>query len=114
MLKIRRTGDPFHLEHGSIDEHRNKSAETQKTKIKILVDQKIARYIGTSRGQYGFVSETVKKEGVEMTFMAYHVKDGFARWYLMMFGDYAQILEPESLKKRIRELLKKTESRLLG
>lgn len=111
MLKIRRTDDPFHLQHGTIDEHRNKRTETQKTKIRILVDKKIARYIGTNRRQYGFVSETVKKEGVEMTFMATHVDDGFARWYLM-FGDFAQILEPESLKGRVRELLKKTEAML--
>lgn len=112
MLGIRRTSDPFHLEHGTIDEHRNKRTETEKTKIRILVDKKIARYMGTSRSQYGFISETVKKEGVEMTFMASHVENGIARWYLM-FGDFAQILEPESLKERVRELLKKTESKLL-
>ena len=113
MVKIRRTDNPFHLEHGTIDEHRNKRMETQKTKIRILVDKKIARYIGTSRKQYGFVSETVKKEGVEMNFMAPHMENGFARWYLM-FGDYAQILEPESLKDRIRELLRNTEKKLMG
>ncbi len=112
MLKIRRTGDPFHLQHGTIDEHRNQRTETEMTKIRILVDKKIARYIGTTRRQYGFVAETVKKEGVEMTFMASHMKDGFARWYLM-FGDYAQILEPESLKERVRELLRNTEIRLM-
>lgn len=113
MVKIRRTVEPFHLQHGTIDEHRNKRTETQKTKIRILVDKEIARYIGTSRKQYGFVSETIKKEGVEMTFMAPHMENGFARWYLM-FGDYAKILEPESLKERVRELLRHTEKKLLG
>ncbi|MGB7393384.1 MAG: YafY family protein [Pricia sp.] len=113
MVKIRRTRNPFHLQHGTIDEHRNKKSDTQKTKIRILVDKEIARYIETTRKQYGFVSETITKKGVEMTFMAYHVEDGFARWYLM-FGDYAQILEPESLKNRIRELLRNMENKLLG
>lgn len=111
ILKIQRTVGDFTLEHGTLDEHRTKREEPQKTKVRILVDKQIARYIGSTRNQYGFVSETAKKEGVEMTFMTPHIQDGFARWFLM-FGDYAKILEPESLKERVRELLRKTESRL--
>lgn len=113
MLKIKRTNTVYTLEHGSLDEHRTKTEDLQKIKIRILVDKQIARYIGSTRNQYGFVSEEQKKDGVEMTFMTRHIENGFSRWYLM-FGDYAKILEPESLKKRVGELLKKNESKLLN
>src|SRR5690606_9042852 len=97
------------LEHGTIDEHRNKNKDIKKIKVRILVDKKIARYIKNGRKYYGFVSEEIKKDQVEMTFMTSDIENGFPRWYLM-FGDYAKILEPESLKDLIRELLKKTEN----
>ncbi|HEA22856.1 MAG TPA: YafY family transcriptional regulator [Pricia antarctica] len=111
ILKIQRTLTDFTLEHGGIDDYRNQSEEQQKTKIRILVDTPIARFMRGTRSQYGYVSEEVKKEGVEMTFMTSFVQEGFSRWYLM-FADYATILEPESLKERIRELLKRSEARL--
>ena len=111
ILKIQRTLTDYTLEHGSIDDYRNQKQEHQKTKIRILVDTPIARFIKGNRSQYGYVSEEVKKEGVEMTFMTSFVQEGFSRWYLM-FADYATILEPESLKERVRELLKRSETRL--
>ena len=111
MLQIKRTEKPFTLEHGTIDEHRSKRAETQKTRVRIRVDKKIARYIAASRTRYGFVSETIKKNDVEMTFMTSGLEHDFPRWYIM-FGDYATILEPESLKNRIKEIVKKMESKL--
>ena len=48
---------------------------------------------------------------MEMTFMTSSVDEGFARWYLM-FGDYAKVIEPESLKTRLRDIIKKTEAKL--
>lgn len=111
IMRIQRTTIDFTLEHGTIDEHRSKKDDVKKTKVRILVDKQIARYIRNTRNQYGFVFEESKEDGVEMTFMAPHLRDGFSRWYLM-FGDYATILEPDSLKERIRELLKESEARL--
>lgn len=111
MLQIRRTEKPFALEHGTLDEHRAKKPELPKTKVRILVDKKIARYINSGRSHYGFVSERPLKDEVEMTFMTSDIQNGFSRWYLM-FGDYASILEPESLKQRIKEIVKKMESKL--
>ncbi|NNE78618.1 MAG: YafY family transcriptional regulator [Pricia sp.] len=111
MLQIQRTQIPFHREHGTIDAHRSKNPEAQKTKVRILVDKRIARYLNSGRRQYGFISEKPGKDQVEMTFLTPDLENGFARWYLM-FGDYAQILEPERLKDRITEILKKTEKRL--
>ncbi|WP_373517382.1 hypothetical protein [Pricia sp.] len=48
-----------------------------------------------------------------MTFLTSDMQNGFSRWYLM-FGDYATILESESLRERVKELLRNTESKLLG
>lgn len=112
MLQIGRTQLSFTLEHGTIDQHRNRETTVPRTMIRILVDKKIAKYIHNGRKYYGFVSERIKNDQVEMTFMTTDMENGFARWFLM-FADYAKIVEPQRLKERIRELLKKTESMLL-
>lgn len=113
IIRIERTPLDFLLQHGTLDEHRQKREEVQKTKVRILVDRKVARYLQGSKKYYGFVSEKVKNNEVEMTFMTVDLENGFARWYLM-FGDYAKILEPESLRERISTLLKKSQDKLLA
>lgn len=111
MMAIRCIGQPFELLHGTIDEYRSKKSEGKKTKIRILVDRTVARYIKSGSKSYGFVSEEIKNDKVEMTFMCADLVHGFPRWY-MMFGDHAKILEPETLKIRVKELLKQTERML--
>jgi predicted DNA-binding transcriptional regulator YafY len=76
-----------------------------------LVDKSVARYIKGNRNHYGFVSEKAAGNYMEMTFMTTSVDEGFARWYLM-FGDYAKVIEPESLKTRLKDIIKKTEAKL--
>ena len=111
MLRIGRSHHPFTLEHGLLDEHLNKQPERKKTKVVISIDKTIARYISAGRKQYGFVSEEVKKDKVLMTFMTSDIINGFPRWYLM-FCDYAEIIEPKSLKNRVIEILKEAQNRL--
>lgn len=111
MLEIKRTDLAFTLEHGTLDEHRQKNEDISKITVKIVVDKTVARYIQNSKKHQGFVSEKLKGNHVEMTFLTSDVENWFPRWYLT-FGDYAQILEPESLKIRVKEILKKAEDRL--
>jgi predicted DNA-binding transcriptional regulator YafY len=109
--RIQRTGQDFILEHGTLDDHREKKEIAQKTKVRILVDKKVAKFIKGSKKHYGFVSEKMFDGEVEMTFMTTDMDNGFARWYLM-FGDYAKIVEPEALKERLAHLLEKNKERL--
>ncbi|USD25434.1 YafY family transcriptional regulator [Flagellimonas marinaquae] len=109
--KIARTTLDFLLEHGTIAEHQNKKKEVSKTKVKILVDKTVAKYIQGQTKHYGLISEETKINGVEMTFMTSDMANGFARWYLM-FGDYAKIIEPQELKDRVLEILEKSNKRL--
>ena len=99
------------LEHGTMDEYRNKKEAVAKTKVKILVDKTVSKYIQSQTKHYGLISEEVKGEEVEMTFMTNDLKNGFARWYIM-FGDYAKIIEPEVLRERIAEILAKSQKML--
>ncbi len=105
MLAINRTQQLFTKEHGTLDEYRSGHDDRPKTKVRILVDKKVARFLGSGRNYQGFVTQEVRADGVEMTFMSPDIENSFARWYLM-FADYAKVLEPESLKDRIRFLLK--------
>ena len=111
LFGIRRTDSLFTRVHGSLDEHRSKDDTEHKITVRIRVDKLVAQFIKSTKAYYGFVSERMVKDQVEMTFLAPEVEHGFPRWYLT-FGDYATILEPERLRERIRELLKENERRL--
>lgn len=111
ILKISRTPNPFDLQHKTLEELRKQSEIRDKIKVRILVDKKISKYLGASKKHQGFVSETIKGNHVEMTFMVDDVQNYFSRWFLS-FGDYAQILEPDSLKKRVSEILLQTQEGL--
>jgi predicted DNA-binding transcriptional regulator YafY len=109
---IKKTEIPFSLEHDSLETFLNKNESIPTTKVRILVEKKIAKYLGYERKYHGFVSEKEIEDKIEMTFMSRDIEEGFSRWYLM-FGDYATILEPERLKTRILELLEINRQKLV-
>ncbi|UGU14499.1 YafY family transcriptional regulator [Sinomicrobium kalidii] len=90
-------------------EKRRKSYTVQKAVIR--VEKSVAMYMQDRKHYFGFVSETEKDGMVEMTFLTSSMENGFARWYLM-FADYAEIVEPASLKKTLRDILEKISGRL--
>ncbi|PKD17206.1 DNA-binding protein [Salegentibacter salinarum] len=108
IQKITRTETLFQQEHPPLDHFLKNHTSTHNTKIRILVAKEVVKYIKSERNYYGFISEKICGNQVEMTFMSRDLEDGFPRWYLM-FGDYAKILEPEGLKIRVKEILKNTE-----
>jgi len=82
----------------------------EKVKVILQVDVKIARFLSNRKQFYGFVSERNLGETVEMTFETTYLNDAFARW-LLMFADYATIIEPLSLKDRMMEIIRQIEEK---
>ncbi len=111
MLAIKSTQNSFTREHITLDEYRSQYENTPKTKVVISVDKSVVRYINNSKMHHGFVSEKIKGNQVEMTFMTSYVEHGFSRWYIV-FSDYAKIIEPESLKLQVKEILEKAITKL--
>lgn len=104
IQEIKLMMNSFELEHKDLDFYLNKEKQSEKVTIRILIDKQVVRYLSSDKKYYGFVSEKQIGKKVEMTFEANYLENGFARWFLM-FGDYAEILEPEDLKLKIREHL---------
>ncbi|WP_417364168.1 helix-turn-helix transcriptional regulator [Galbibacter sp.] len=111
MKRIKRTSIPYLYTHGPIEDYRVERPENEKTKIVLLIDKQVARYMKSNANYHGLLSEVPKGDKVEMTFMTSNIDNDFARWYLM-FADYATIIEPISLKDRVREILSAANSRL--
>ncbi len=111
LFGIRRTDCAFTRAHASLDEHRQGEDDRQRTRVIIRVDKMVAHFIKSARRHYGFVAERIEDDQVEMTFRVADLENTFSRWYLT-FGDYATILEPQRLKERVRELLRRTEQML--
>lgn len=109
MVAIRLTTEPFQKEHASLQtyqEQKKQDLHFKREKAVIRVDKTIAMYLQERKHFYGFVSEQKVGEEIEMTFLTESLHEGFARWYIM-FADYAEIIEPASLKVRIKELAEK-------
>lgn len=104
ILKISKTQNPFLGEYGQINDYR-KSGNGNKTVVRLLVEKKIMGFLVNSKKYYGLTKEADAEDGmVELTFETESIKDGFPRW-LITFADFATILEPESLKIHLNELL---------
>ncbi len=78
--------------------------------IVIRIEKDIYKHFGTQKYYMGYVSESETEQFIEMHFLCTSL-EGFARWF-MLFGDRAEIVRPDSLKKRISELLSETAARL--
>lgn len=101
---IHKTDSPFLKEHNALETYINKENECATTKVVLLVHKKISKYLASERKYHGFVSQRNVGENIEMTFLSRDMENGFPRW-LMMFADYATIIEPQQLKERMLALL---------
>ncbi|AXG74425.1 YafY family transcriptional regulator [Flavobacterium arcticum] len=101
-------------ERTSLKEYREKEqvyCNQEVQKVVLRVDKKIVPYIQNQRHYYGFVSEEIYDDYVEMVFLTHHIHEGLPRW-IIMFADSAEIIEPQSLKDRIIELLEKISKKM--
>ena len=108
-IKSVKLTDTDQLERETLREYRMREkvyATLNLERAVVLIDKEVVPYMQGRRHFYGFMGEQEKGEKMEMTFLTCSLDEGFARW-ILMFGDYAEIVEPESLKFRIGELLEK-------
>ncbi len=111
IQNLKKTDLDFTIEHDSLETYLSKTETIPTTKVRLLVEKKIARYLTFERKYHGFVSEKEVGNHLEMTFMCRDIESGFPRWFLM-FGDYATILEPEILKTKVLDLIEINKKRL--
>lgn len=112
MEGIQKTDLPFTREHQPLETFLDKENTCPTTKVRLLVDKKISKFLASEKKYHGFVAQKNVGDLVEMTFLSRDIENGFARWFLM-FGDYATIVEPERLKERVLELMDVFKSKLI-
>ena len=77
-------------------------------KVVVLFDRKAARYAGSQKHSYGFVSEEDLGEKIKMTFLTGYMRS-IARW-LLLFGNTVKIESPEYLKDMMLDFLEELNS----
>jgi predicted DNA-binding transcriptional regulator YafY len=111
ILAIELTEKSFENQHAPLKDFLVSGWETENLRlIRIKVEKRIAPYFQDQKYYYGFVSQIIKGNDIEMTFLTASI-DGFARWYLMI-GPNATILEPESLKEKVKKLIAEISQKL--
>lgn len=105
ILKLFKTQNPFLQEYGQINDYRQ-APNGNKTKVRLLVEKRIVGHLVNSKKYYGLVEEIEREDGYELIFETDWIIEGFPRW-LITFADYAEVLEPESLKDSLKNLLEK-------
>lgn len=107
VVEIKLTDQP-QLERTSLKEFQQQQEDVRAgfavQKAVIRFDKSITKYLQDRRHYFGYVSEVVYDDYVEMTFLSQSFEEGLARWYLM-FADKAEIIEPESLKESVNKIL---------
>lgn len=109
---IQKTELAFLKEHNPLETYLNKEKECPTTKVVILVEKKISKFLASEKKYQGFISQRNVGNKIEMTFLSRDIENGFSRW-LLMFADYATIIEPQELKYRMLEMIESYKVHLL-
>lgn len=105
IFQIELLDNAFHKEHISLRQFLSESKSTSDTtEIRILVNKEMARYMQWQRQYYGFIEEIEHGDKIELRFECSISLEAFARWYLM-YADQSQILQPQGLKEKVKEIL---------
>ncbi len=103
ILNITLTAEYFSTQHPNLKEFIKKEAKEKNLQTVIIrVEKKALPYINEQKYYTGFVSEQEMGDEVEMTFLTEFI-EGFVRW-LLMYGDMAKVISPDSLRVRVKEL----------
>lgn len=102
---IMRSDKEYSRTHETVEEIRARNRQAHSVTVRMEVKSDIVEYLKYDRDAYGFISEKpIDDVHVELIFKTHSGGEGFARWFLM-FADHARILEPESLRLRVAEIL---------
>lgn len=102
--KIEPTEQSFQHEHAPLNEFLTKIKEKQNLQLIVIrVPKHITRYFQDQKYYYGFVSEKICGNELELTFLSASL-EGFARWYLMIALE-ANVIEPPLLKAHLKKLV---------
>ena len=98
--KILVTENTFNSKHPTLKAYIAATAKEQELDMVVIrVEKSIYSHLDYQKYYSGFVSEKTVGNQIEMTFLTASL-EGFARW-VMMFGDSAEIIMPDSLKERV-------------
>ena len=98
--KILVTENTFNSKHPTLKAYIAATAKEQELDMVVIrVEKSIYSHLDYQKYYSGFVSEKTVGNQIEMTFLTASL-EGFARW-VMMFGDIAEIIMPDSLKERV-------------
>ena len=77
--------------------------------VRLLIDKEILPAINQAKYYFGFIEEKDFDKKVEMSFLS-NSEDYIARWIITLL-DKVEIIEPESLKSTIFEMIKKLQKK---
>ena len=88
----------------SIENQFEKAEENENLELIVIsLAQSKSHWLDNQKYYYGFVSQKVLDDQLEMTFLC-SSPESFARWF-MMFGGSARIIESESLKNHVKQMI---------
>ncbi len=101
---ISTTTEAFSKEHPTLKNYLEQYPQQQDMQtVSIRVPQRIARHLQEQRYYFGFVSEQVVGDCVEMNFLIAS-PEYFIRWFLGI-ADQAEIIHPVQMQQKLRELV---------
>lgn len=105
IAKLQLTAEKGMQEHPPLQAFINRTAcEKSLHKVVIDVAPHVLPYFGEQKYYNGFLSEEMAGDKMRMTFLTAS-PEGFARWFLL-FGEWAEIVEPLSLNDRVAAVAK--------
>lgn len=104
IQSLRLQNESFENQHPSLDEYLEKEAKKRKSEMVVVsFDQRTASFTGRIKHSLGWVREEKKGDRLIMTFLTPSaVQMGY---WLLSFTNMVEIIQPESLKHRMRELV---------
>lgn len=97
--------------HQSLKDYINNQYKDQHLEeVSLIIDPEAVLHLGEQKYYNGYVSEEETAAGLQMNFLTMSI-EGFARWY-MCIADYAQIVQSDKLRERVKSLYKAIGERL--